>query len=153
MKLRNADYITILDLAKDFHQVKLGEQDTHKTAFSFDYLHYEFLRMPFGLKNSPATFQRGLDRALLGLQGINVFCYIDDAIIISKDLQTHEKKLRDVFDRFRKHNLKVQTKKCQFLKREVIYLGHKNWQKRYWCGSIQVQGNRKYSNAYDGKTR
>lgn len=125
LQLNNANYITILDLAKGFHQVKMREQDTHKTAFSFNFSHYEFIRMPFGLRNSPATFQRGLDRALLGLQGINVFCYIDDAIILAEDLETNAKKIRNVFDRFRKFNLKVQTEKCQFFKNEVVYLGHK----------------------------
>lgn len=125
LELRGANYISIVDLAKGFHQVKVKEKDAHKTAFSFDYGHYEFIRMPFGLKNSPATFQRGLDRALINTQGVNAFCYIDDAIIISNDLETHRTKLEGVFNRFRKHNLKLQTEKCQFLKREVTYVGHR----------------------------
>lgn len=124
LELRGANYISIVDLAKGFHQVKVKEEDAHKTAFSFDYGHYEFIRMPFGLKNSPATFQRGLDRALINTQGINAFCYIDDAIVVSDDLETHQLKLEGVFDRFRRHNLKLQTEKCQFLKQEVTYVGH-----------------------------
>lgn len=124
MDLQGANYISIIDLAKGFHQIKMKEEDAHKTAFSFDYGHYEFIRMPFGLKNSPATFQRGLDRALLNTQGLNAFCYIDDAIIISEDLETHRIKLEEVLYKFRKHNLKLQTEKCKFLKKEVTYVGH-----------------------------
>lgn len=124
MDLQGANYISIIDLAKGFHQIRMKEEDAHKTAFSFDYGHYEFIRMPFGLKNSPATFQRGLDRALVDTQGLNAFCYIDDAIIISEDLENHQIKLEEVLNKFRKHNLKLQTEKCKFLKKEVTYVGH-----------------------------
>ena len=82
----NAEYYTVLDLAFGFHQIKLCEADAHKTAFATDFGLYEYVKMPFGLKNSPATFQRMIDKALRGLQGVELFVYIDDIVIYAKSL-------------------------------------------------------------------
>ena len=59
----------------------MSPEDSHNTAFSTPYRHYEFDRMPFGLKNAPATFQRLMDLVLTGLQGTELFFYLD--IIVS----------------------------------------------------------------------
>lgn len=80
--------------------------------------------MPFGLKTAPATFQRTIDNVLRGLQGIHCLVYLDDIIIYSSSLQEHIDKLRIVFDRLRETNLKVQLDKSEFLRKEVLYLGH-----------------------------
>lgn len=117
-------YFTTLDLASGYHQLEVQEQDKPKTAFSTPFGHYEFNRMPFGLKTAPATFQRAMDNVLRGLQGIHCLVYLDDVIIFSKSLEEHAQKLRLVFDRFRKTNLKIQLDKSHFLRKEVLYLGH-----------------------------
>lgn len=80
--------------------------------------------MPFGLSGAPSTFQRLMNNVLMGINGSRAFVYLDDVIIFGTDLQDHETKLREVLSRFRKFNLQLQPSKCQFLKREVIYLGH-----------------------------
>lgn len=122
--LGNSTYFTTLDLASGYHQLEVQEEDRAKTAFSTPSGHYEFNRMPFGLKTAPATFQRAMDNVLRGLQGLHCLVYLDDVIIFSKSLPEHVEKLRAVFDRFRQTNLKVQLDKSHFLRKEVLYLGH-----------------------------
>lgn len=123
-QLGNAMYFTTLDLASGFHQIQMCEQDKCKTAFSSPYGHFEYNRMPFGLKNAPATFQRLMNSVLTGLQGIKCFVYLDDIVIHAASLVEHNKRLIEVFDRLRENNLKMQPEKCEFLRKEVNYLGH-----------------------------
>ena len=76
---------TVVDLASGFHQIRMKPSDVEKTAFSVNGGKYEFLRMSFGLKNSPATFQRAMDDILRKLiaEG-KCLVYIDDVIILGK---------------------------------------------------------------------
>lgn len=123
-KLGRCQYFTTLDLASGFHQIELAEEDIQKTAFSTENGHYEFLRMPFGLKNAPATFQRVMDSILRGYQNEICAVYMDDIIVFSTSLQEHISRLRKVFDRLRESNFKIQLDKSEFLRKEVAYLGH-----------------------------
>lgn len=123
-QLGHSKYFSTLDLASGFHQIEMKESDIHKTAFSTPTGHYEFTRMPFGLKTAPACFQRMMSLALTGLQGLQCYVYLDDIVIYASSLKNHTEKLRCVFDRLRNNNLLLQPDKCEFLKREVAYLGH-----------------------------
>lgn len=123
-QLGHAQYFSTLDLASGYHQIQMNPRDAHKTAFSTDYGHFEFTRMPFGLKNSQATFQRAINNILRGFQGIKGFVYLDDVIIYGKNLREHNAKLAEVFDICRLSNLKLQCTKCQFLRKEITFLGH-----------------------------
>lgn len=123
-KLGKSAYFSTLDLASGYHQLEIKEHDRQKTAFSTQHGHFEFLRMPFGLKTAPATFQRAMDNVLRGLQGIHCMVYLDDVIIFSSSLDEHIQKLRTIFDRFRQTRLKIQLDKSEFLRTEVLYLGH-----------------------------
>ena len=67
-QIGSAQYFSVFDLVSRFHQIKMSPKDSHTTAFSTPYVHYEFDRMPFGLKNAPATFERLMDLVLTGLQ-------------------------------------------------------------------------------------
>lgn len=123
-KLGKCQYFTTLDLASGFYQVEMDPEDIPKTAFNVEHGHFEFLRMPMGLKNSPSTFQRVMDNVLRGLQNEICLVYLDDIIIFSTSLQEHIINLGKVFQRLRESNFKIQLDKSEFLKRETAYLGH-----------------------------
>lgn len=123
-KLGKAQYFSSIDLAKGFHQILMHERDVEKTAFSTPFGHYEFIRMPFGLKNAPATFQRLMNSVLR--QYINKICvvYLDDILIFSTSLSEHIANIKVVFERLKEAGLKIQIDKCSFLKKETEFLGH-----------------------------
>lgn len=123
-KLGKCHYFTTLDLASGFYQVEMHPQDVEKTAFNVEHGHFEFLRMPMGLKNSPSTFQRVMDNVLRGLQNEICLVYLDDIIVFSTSLQEHIINLEKVFQRLRESNFKIQMDKSEFLKLETAYLGH-----------------------------
>lgn len=123
-KLGKCQYFTTLDLASGFYQVEMDPADVHKTAFNVENGHYEFLRMPMGLKNSPSTFQRVMDNVLKGLQNEVCLVYLDDIVVYSTSLQEHIVNLEKVFKRLRESNFKIQMDKSEFLKLETDFLGH-----------------------------
>ena len=123
-QLGGAKYFSVLDLASGFHQIEVEPADRHKTAFSTPFGHYEFTRIPFRLKNAPATFQRLMDRLLTGLQGIELFVYMDDIVIYANSPKEHTEKLKRLLARLKDSDLVLQPDKCRFLRKEITYLGH-----------------------------
>lgn len=123
-KLGRCMYFTTLDLTKGFYQIEVEPSDRHKTAFSTRNGHFEFLRMPFGLKNAPATFQRLMNTVLDGLIGKDCLVYLDDIIVFNTSLQEHIESLDRVLKRLSEANLKVQLDKSEFLRRQTEFLGH-----------------------------
>lgn len=117
-------YFTTLDLASGFHQIKMKKEDIEKTAFSVNYGKYEFLRMPFGLKNAPAIFQRSIDDVLRHHIGKRCYVYIDDVIVVGKTLDEHIENLSIILKALHEANLKVQLDKSEFLHKSVEFLGY-----------------------------
>ena len=108
-----------------YWQIELDNDACVKSAFTTYYNGlYEFVRMPFGLCNTLATFQRVMQVVLAGLEGSGVFVYLDDILIASKSFDEHLKQLREVFECHRSAGLHLKPKKCLFLRDDVPYLGH-----------------------------
>ena len=120
----SAKYFTIIDLFSDFHQIPMNEADIPKTSFTTMYGNYQFLVMPFGLCNAPATFQREMNRVLFPLIGVCMFVYIDDLVIFSKSFDEYINDIIKVFTIIRDNGLKVNFNKCYFFKQKVELLGH-----------------------------
>ena len=117
--LGKSKYFTSLDLKSGYWQVLMDDADKEKTAFTCHKGLFEFNVMPFGLTNAPAIFQELMNRVLEGLTEFSV-AYLDDILIYSESLTDHMKHIQMVFDRLRKHNLRLKLNKCSFLKKEPI---------------------------------
>ncbi|XP_062420887.1 uncharacterized protein K02A2.6-like [Pungitius pungitius] len=122
--LSGAKSFSTIDLASGYHQVAVHEKDRNKTAFTTPFGLYEYLRMPFGLCNAPATFQRLMQTTMSDLVLQIVLIYLDDFLVFSSTFQDHLVRLETVFKRLRETGLKVKMKKCHFLQPEVRFLGH-----------------------------
>ena len=113
-----------LDLKAGFYQMPVAEEDIPKTAFRCHVGSYEYIKVPFGLKNAPTYFQREMNRILADLIGKCVFVYIDDILVFSKTEEEHVDHLQLVFDRLREAGLKLKPTKCAFGLPEVKLLGY-----------------------------
>lgn len=123
--LAGAKYFSKLDMKAGYWQVELQEEDKEKTAFQAAGLgFYECNRMPFGLCNAPATFQRLMERCMGDLNLRDCLIYLDDIIIFSQDIDSHIDRLDLVFQRLAEYQLKIKPSKCEFFQKETTYLGH-----------------------------
>ena len=122
--LSGSAWFTTLDLKSGYWQVEVAEEHREKTAFCMQEGLFEFNVMPFGLCNAPATFQHLMNSILAGLQWTTCLVYIDDIIIVGRTFDEHLNNLQRVFERLKQAGLKVQPHKCQFLQRQVTFLGH-----------------------------
>lgn len=123
--LAGAKYFSCLDLKNGYWQIELAEQDKQKTAFTAGPLgFFEFNSMPFGLTNSPATFQRLMHTCMGDLNLVICLLFLDDIVVFSSTWEEHIQRLEAVFQRLKDYGLKLKPSKCEFFKPEVRYLGH-----------------------------
>lgn len=123
-QLKGQKFFTTLDLASGFHQIRMKESDIEKTAFSINNGKYEFTRMPFGLKNAPAIFQRAIDDVLRQYIGKICYVYIDDVIVFGRTFEEALKNLETIMKALNDANLKIQLDKSEFLHCEIEFLGY-----------------------------
>lgn len=117
-------YFTHLDLYQGFYQVSLNPESRNITSFATSTGQYRMKRLAMGLKISPSAFSRVMSIAMSGLTFEKCFIYCDDLIVFGRNRETHDKNLMDVFERLRKMNLKLNPQKCEFMKTQLLYLGH-----------------------------
>jgi hypothetical protein len=123
-RLQGAKYFTKIDLRSGYHQIRIVDGDIPKTAFRTRYGHYEFLVLPFGLTNAPATFMHLMHQTFRDQLDDFVIVFLDDILIFSKTLEDHERHVRTVLDILRKEKLYAKESKCELFKSEVEFLGH-----------------------------
>ena len=123
-QLGQAKFFSAFDMSAGFHQIPMQEESKKYTAFSISQGHYGYNRIPFGLKNAPATFQRMMDNAFRGLIGKECFVSIDDIVIFGKTLEEHNMDLIKVLERIKKLGLKLEATECEYVRPELEYLGH-----------------------------
>lgn len=121
-RVAKARFITTMDLTKGYYQLPLRAEDQYKTAFVMTIGKWQFTRMPFGIMNAPAWFQRQMDHILRQLNRSDA--YIDDVCVYSNTWEEHINDLRDTLECLRSVSLTVKLSKCCFAKATVQYLGH-----------------------------
>lgn len=122
-RMRDASCFSKVDLKSGYWQVPMHPLDIEKTAFVTADGQYEWLVMPFGLKNAPATFQRVIQKILGKLLFKNCINYLDDIIIFSQSRQQHLEDLREVFETCMRHDARFNREKCEFMTPHVEFLG------------------------------
>ena len=121
--LQGNAWFSTLDLAAGYWQFLIEEEDIPKTAFLTKFGLFEHIRMAFGLTNAPSFCQRAVELVLRGMTWKEIIAYLDDVIVLGKDVANHLERLRKVFTRFRRYNLKLKPKKCQLFQIKVPFLG------------------------------
>ena len=122
--LGSATVFTTLDCNSGYWQLPVAEEDQDKTTFTCHAGAYKFKRLPFGLRNAPATFQRAMDIILSRVRWKYVLVYLDDIIIFSRGVQQHLSHLESVLRLLQAAGATLQLPKCHFFQRQVKYLGH-----------------------------
>lgn len=125
-EIGEATIFTSLDLKSGYWQVPMAKQSIPYTAFHTpEGAAYEFLVMPFGLKNAPSSFQKLMTEVLAGYVNEFVQVYLDDIVIYSRTLADHDRHLRLVLERLSMHGLRCSITKCKFGTSDLDYLGHR----------------------------
>ena len=123
-RLGKAVVFSVGDCRDGFWNILVHPDDVHKTAFRCRYGHFEWLVLPFGLTNSPATMQRLMNRVFGDLYDDYVLVYMDDILIYSDSIETHVEHIREVLKRLHDNRLYLKLSKCKFLQKEVKFCGH-----------------------------
>jgi cleavage and polyadenylation specificity factor subunit 1 len=122
-KLHGSSIFSKIDLVKGYHQVPVSKDSVQKTAITTPFGMFEYLYMPFGLRNAAQTFQRLMDQCFQDLNFL--FTYLDDHLIFSASVEEHLLHLRTVFERLEQYGFVINPEKCEFLKTEITFLGHR----------------------------
>ena len=137
--LGGADWFCTMDLASGYWQIKMREEDKPKTAFVTRKGLFQFKVMPFGLSNAPATFQRLMEKVLMGLQWQKCLVYLDDIIVFGRDFDETLVNLECVMERLKQAGLKLKPSKCRWFQKSVKYLGHIVSKKGIECDPEKVE--------------
>ena len=123
--LHGARFFTTMDMKSGYHQIEVEESHKERTAFTVGTLgFFEYNKMPFGLTNSPSTYQRIMQDILGDLNMKICLIYLDDLIIFSDSFEQHLERLDIVLTKLQEANLKLAPEKCCFYRSSVNFLGH-----------------------------
>ena len=118
-QMRGTKVFSKIDLRSSYHQVRIKDEDIHKTAFRTRYGHYEFVVVPFGLTNALATFMCLMTSVFSRYLNKFVLVFLDDILVYSKNNKEHEEHLRLTLQLLREHQLYAKLSKCDFYRDSV----------------------------------
>ena len=115
-QVKGATVFSKIDLRSGYHQIRIKDEDIYKTTFCTRYERYEFVVLPFGLKNAPITFMRLMHGIFHPFLDNFVLIFVDDILIYFKKQEENKEHLRIVLEMLRKHQLYAKFSKCDFFK-------------------------------------
>lgn len=121
-KLSGAKYFSTLDCKQSFWQTRLHKESTDLCTFNTIFGRYKFLRMPFGISSASEVFHKRLFECFDDIQGVELF--VDDLLIYAPSRREHDERLRQVLERCKQINVKLNKDKCKIGLTEIKYLGH-----------------------------
>src|SRR6185436_3036023 len=113
-----------MDFNTGFHQIRIADEDIHKTAFCTCFGSFEYLVLPFGLTNAPATFIMLMNEVLRDLLDKGVIVFMDDVCTHTPCIASHVNRVRDVFHHVCKNRMFLKFEKCEFCIPSITFLGH-----------------------------
>ena len=121
-EIPGAKVFSTLDAKSGFWQIKLDEASSKLCTFNSPFGRYRFTRLPFGIKSAPEVFQKSMSNLFEDIEGAKPI--VDDILVWGRDVKEHDVRLRQVLDRSREANLKLNPEKCHIRQEAVPYIGH-----------------------------
>ena len=121
--LSGMEVFSVVDMTAGYHQVELEGKTSEMCAFSTRKGHYQYAKLPMGLRGSGMTFQKMVTLLFSGMLHTEILAYLDDCILFSKTVSKHMSILEEVLKRFGDANLKLKPRKCHLFKKQIVYLG------------------------------
>ena len=118
----NTKIFSVLDASSGFWQIKLDQESSKLCTFNTPFGRYRFKRLPFGICSAQDVFQDVMSEIFSGIKGVKVI--VDDLLIWGENQQQHDERLRQVLERARQKNLKLNKEKSQIALDEISYIGH-----------------------------
>jgi len=122
--IQGAQWFMKMDLENGFHLIRVKVEDEWKTAFRTRYSLYEFMVMPFGLANVPATMQDMMSHIFHDMIDLGLLAYMDDLLVYAKTIEEHDKIVQEVLKRLHVNRLAVSPDKCVWRTHEVEFRGY-----------------------------
>ena len=124
-QMQGSTCFSVCDLTAAFYNIKMADNSRHLTAFATPFGVYQYTRMPMGIRNGPSVFQRLVDKVLTGLRYHVCLAYIDDIAIFTRTFEEHLSAMESIFSRLEEYDLTLKASKCDFLTKEIKFLGHR----------------------------
>ena len=121
-EIPEAKVFSKIDAVSGYWQIKLSPESQKLCTFNTPLGRYSFTRLPYGLKSAGEVYQRSVSNMVQDIKGCEAI--VDDILIWGKDIAEHDKRLKQVLDRIREYNMKLNRDKCEFRKSSISYVGH-----------------------------